>query len=328
MLKYINILLSNTAVSFCHYENKLNDSENKWISKEVLNDIIRYCQSNKLAINYIFPKNDVPSEILELIEKTDHLKIAPYNSTVNSTAVVLTPPDFDNFNLSDNTDNKIIILRVNKTELKDVPKLLEKLSDRFLKFTLVLTNIESYLDEDIHAYKKVLEKSEKYLFQKYKDVKESLPEINFISDLWFTKQMNNCNAGVDHYTFAPDGKFYICPAFYHNSDKSIGDLSEIQLKNSHLLSLEFAPLCNICDVFHCKRCIYLNHFLTEEFNTPSSQQCRLAHTERECSRKLLERLKQANKLFLQIPPIKSITYCDPLERILSNEIDYTKRSIL
>jgi len=327
MLKYINILLSNTAVSFCHYENKLNDSENKWISKKLLNDIIHYCQSNELAINFIFPKDDVSSEILELIEKTDHFKIAPYNSTVNTTAIVLTPSDLDGANITDDTNNRIIILRVNKKELENIPKIVEKLTNKFLKITLVLTNIEQYFDEDIYTYKKVLEKSEKYLFQKYKDVKESLPEINFVSDLWFTKQMNNCNAGVDHYTFAPDGKFYICPAFYHNGDNSIGDLSEIQIKNSHLLSLEFAPLCNICDVYHCKRCIYLNHLLTEEFNTPSSQQCRLAHIERECSRKLLERLKQANKLFLQIPPIKTINYNDPMEIILRNEIDYS-RSIL
>ncbi|MDR3335429.1 MAG: CXXX repeat peptide maturase [Treponema sp.] len=326
MLKYINVLLADTAVSFCHYENT-NAGRNKWITTELLNNIIRYCQTQKLSINYIFPKDTVPAELLELIEKTGHFKIASREVSVNATAVVLKPSDLEKLNWLDTSNKKIIILRVNKTEVKNLHKLLERLVNKFVKITLVLTDIEFYTEEDIEAYKQELEKSEECLFQQYKDVKDSLPEINFISDLWFARQMNNCNAGIDHYTFAPDGKFYICPAFYHNGSKSIGDLSEIQVKNSHLFSLEFAPLCSRCDAFHCKRCVYLNHLLTEEFNTPSSQQCRLAHIERECSRQLLERLKQANPLFLQILPIKIINYNDPMEKILRNEYENTRRAL-
>jgi hypothetical protein len=35
MLRYINVLLANTAVSFCHYENIKND-KTEWISRKSL----------------------------------------------------------------------------------------------------------------------------------------------------------------------------------------------------------------------------------------------------------------------------------------------------
>jgi CXXX repeat peptide maturase len=323
MLKYVNVLLSDNAVSFCHYENK-NSGGNKCISKELIKNIIDYCQTQNLFVNYIFPKDNIPFEILDKIEKTEHIKIAPYNSSVNADVVIITPPEIMGKRLPDNFDKKIIIIKIKKTEIVIIAELLEQLAYKYLKITLVLTDVELYNEEDIAAYSRELEKTEIFLFQQYKDVKESLPEINFITDIWFAKQMNNCNAGIDHYTFAPDGNFYICPAFYLYGGKNIGNLSEINVKNQRLFSLENAPICNVCDAFHCKRCVYLNNLLTEEFNTPSSQQCRLAHIERECSRKLLERLKKVNPLFMQIPPINIIDYNDPIEKILLNKIEKNK----
>ena len=318
MLKYINVLLANTAVSFCYYDNR-NDGETEWISEKLLRNIINYSRDQNLLINFIFPKAAVPVNLLDLIEKSKHLKIIPCGSSVDSATVVLQPSDFDELNRLDVYNKKIYIIRMNKAEVKNIRRFLELLTNKFVKVTLVLTDVESYTEEDIAVYQQELEKVGEDLFEQYKDVKTSLPEINFASDLWFTKQMCNCNAGIDHYTFAPDGKLYICPAFYHSGVESIGDLSEVQLKNARLFCLENAPVCNRCDAYHCKRCVYLNNRLTEEFNIPSSQQCRLAHAERECSRLLLERLKQANSLFLQIRLIQPIDYDDPMEKILKNE---------
>lgn len=39
--------------------------------------------------------------------------------------------------------------------------------------------------------------------------------------------MNNCNAGWESVTLAPDAKFYVCPAFYLGNDGyAIGDLQK------------------------------------------------------------------------------------------------------
>ena len=43
--------------------------------------------------------------------------------------------------------------------------------------------------------------------------KGEIREIRQITDRNFSKKMNNCFAGEKNVTFAPDGKFYTCPAF-------------------------------------------------------------------------------------------------------------------
>ena len=79
--------------------------------------------------------------------------------------------------------------------------------------------------------------------------------------------MNNCGAGDTTITLAPDGKFYIRPAFYLTDEVdalgrlnySIGDLQNgMNIKNSQLYKLDYAPLCRQCDAYQCKRCIWLN----------------------------------------------------------------------
>ena len=128
--------------------------------------------------------------------------------------------------------------------------------------------------------------------------------------------MQNCNAGIDHITIAPNGKFYICPAFYYDDvNNSVGDIkSGLNIKNSQLLELNHAPICKICDAYHCKRCVWLNKKITLEINTPSHQQCVLSHAEREVSRILLSDLHNTSNFndFNKITPIPKIDYNDPI----------------
>ena len=125
--------------------------------------------------------------------------------------------------------------------------------------------------------------------------------------------MNNCNAGVDCITLAPDGNLYLCPGFYYDSEEPIGNLDEgIKIKNQQLLRLDHAPLCRICDAYQCKRCIWLNRKLTMEVNTPSHEQCVVAHLERNQSRRLLAEL-QDRGLLDKKKEIKEISYLDPFD---------------
>ena len=76
-----------------------------------------------------------------------------------------------------------------------------------------------------------------------------------------------------------------------SSDQSVGDLDTgLQIPNQQLLKLDHAPLCRICDAYHRKRCVWLNQKLTWDTNTPSHQQCVLAHLERNASRELQKAL--------------------------------------
>ena len=141
--------------------------------------------------------------------------------------------------------------------------------------------------------------------------------------------MNNCNAGCENITLAPDGKFYVCPAFYQAQQKdgsektigeecakgfSTGDLKNgLDVKNAPLYQLNHAPLCRKCDAYQCRRCVWLNRKTTYEVNTPSHEQCVAAHLERNASRALLNNIRKHGSFLPNMPEIKEITYLDPFE---------------
>lgn len=314
MINYANVLLANTAVSFCQYHAESCDKP-VWIAPELLKKVISYCSDKNISINFVYPPESVPKELEEIISKTVGTSIRPF-SNAKADMIVLKSDDFPECLNADFSDN-IVLLSINKHELSDLPKFIAGIFGKSLKLSIVLNDVETYSEADISMYKSVLEKMEDVLFNLYKNTTEKLYEINFITDLWFLKEICGCNAGVSHYTFAPDGKWYVCPAFYHNRKSSIGNFDEtVPVEYENLFQLNFAPACKICNAFHCVRCIYLNKSLTEEYNVPSWQQCKIIHAERELSRKLLTRLQQVNRLFLQIPDIKPVKYDDPLENLI------------
>ena len=149
------------------------------------------------------------------------------------------------------------------------------------------------------------------------------PQLNLLTDRMMLEKMNNCNAGWENITLAPDGKFYVCPAFYLASDEedyglgkskfSIGNLNDgLDIKNPQLYKLSHAPLCRNCDAYQCKRCVWLNRKTTFEVNTPSHEQCVVAHLERNASRELLYNIRKYGE-FLPHIKMNEIKYLDPFE---------------
>lgn len=201
----------------------------------------------------------------------------------------------------DKIATEVLVLRASKSDITKLAKIVIPVLSKCRRLNLSLLDIEDYTEEDISQYRKQLDIISKYLADRYKSGQSV--EINCLTDRLILRQMNNCEAGINHFTVAPDGRFYICPAFYYSGDDSIGDIdSEYHFPNSHLLELKYSPVCSICDAFHCKRCVYLNKKLTLELNIPSWQQCRIAHSERESSRFLLSLIDW---------PIPAIDYDDP-----------------
>ena len=98
---------------------------------------------------------------------------------------------------------------------------------------------------------------------------------------------------------------------------SIGSLTDgLDIKNSQLYKLDHAPICRICDAYQCKRCIWLNRRMTMEVNTPSHEQCVIAHLERNESRKLLYLLREHGQ-FLPEQEISEIDYLDPFDKVIA-----------
>ena len=183
------------------------------------------------------------------------------------------------------------------------------------RLNVVLIDIEDFSDDDISDYENYLIEMTEYMVNLYHSGRNV--QLNLLTDRAMLPEMNNCNAGVGNITLAPNGKFYLCPAFYYKDPNlDVGSLSSgLDIKNKQLLRLDHAPICRICDAYQCKRCIYLNERLTLEYNTPSHQQCVIAHLERNATREFLKRLDRNGIRIDNCQIIKEMKELDPFNTL-------------
>ena len=189
-----------------------------------------------------------------------------------------------------------------------------KVLENVPRLNIVLTDVETFTDKDFEEYKVFLERLSEKVEQLYVEGKS--PQLNLLTDRMMLKQMNNCGAGDTTITLAPNGKFYVCPAFYYEDEaESIGDLEHgLDIKNKQLYQLDHAPICRHCDAWQCKRCVWLNRKTTLEVNTPSHEQCVLAQIERNVSRELLNNIRKHGTFLPEQEEIKEIDYLDPFDK--------------
>ena len=300
MLQYLIILLDDTSTSFCHYEN--NKSVHRLMPIDTLRQGIRFGMMENLMIQFVYPDYELPKEYAEVIESIDHSKIKPICSGAD--VVVLN-------GISDVDTDAPVVLRINKKDLATHVDALMEMMDKTTRLNVVLTDVETFSDDDFAIYKSVLEKLSKKIEQMY--VVGKSPQLNVLTDRMMLKEMNNCGAGDTTITLAPNGKFYVCPGFYYEDEyDDIGDLENgLDIKNKQLYQLDHAPICSHCDAYQCKRCIWLNRKTTLEVNTPSHEQCVMAHLERNASRELLRSIRKHGTFLPEQEDINEIDYLDP-----------------
>lgn len=309
-LQYLVILLDDTSVAYCHADNPLK--EHNLMPIETLRKAILFGMKQNLMIQYVYPEYDLPEEYDEVIESIDHVKIGRDVKVFNEVPTKL------------ESDNVVIRLTVADFISKqyDIAALLPQAK----RLNICLTDIERFKDEQQEEYKKALNTLNSVLLNLYKEQKQ--PQLNILTDRLQLTEMHNCEAGIGNITVAPNGKFYLCPAFYYDermgisnrmnhvtkdATRSVGDLDNgLNIPNKQLLQLDHAPLCRICDAYHCNRCIWLNQKLTWDNNTPSHQQCVISHLERNASRQLLADIRKIGE-FLPEQEIKEIEYLDPFD---------------
>ena len=215
------------------------------------------------------------------------------------------------------------VLRVNKTDLFSQQDLIKSIIGKVSRLNIVITDIESFTNKDFKIYKQLLDSLSDEIKTLYSQ--GISPQLNLITDRIMLPQMNNCNAGCDNITLAPDGNFYICPAFYYSDENrqlfQVGDLKKgLNIKADQLYKLSHAPLCRTCDAYQCKRCIWLNRKTTFDITTPSHEQCVVSHVERNASRELLLSMRQQGEFYPE-QEIKEINYLDPFDvRIEWNKV--------
>jgi CXXX repeat peptide maturase len=274
------------------------------MSIETLRQGIRFGMMENLMIQFVYPDYELPVEYAEAIESIDHSKIKP----VSNDADVLVQ---NGVRYVESIDVPIVV-RVSRQELFDSEKRIAESLGKTPRLNIVLTDVETFKNEDFEIYKALLGRLAEVVKSMYIEGKS--PQLNLLTDRMMLNEMNNCGAGDTNITLAPNGRFYICPAFYYEDEAdSIGDLEHgLDIKNKQLYKLEYAPICRHCDAWQCKRCVWLNRKTTHEVNTPSHEQCVVAHLERNASRELLQNIRK-HGTFLPQQEIKEIDYLDPFD---------------
>ena len=309
MIQYIVILLDDTSTSFCHYTNEKADR--RLIPLQTLKDGICYAMKENLNIQFVYPNYKLPKEYLAAIDSIDHTDIYPAEMSDNADVVV-----FDSLIAAKDyvfKEEVAYLIRTDKVSLFNEYKIIGEILDKVTRLNVVITDIETFTEDDFMAYKSLLSNLAERVEQIY--VSGKSPQLNLLTDRIMLEKMNNCGAGDTSVTLAPDGKFYVCPAFYLSADGyTIGDMvNGLEIKNSQLYRLDHAPLCRRCDAWQCKRCIWMNRKTTLEVNTPSHEQCVVAHLERNASRKLLIYIRKHGKFMSGSEDIKEIDYLDPFD---------------
>ncbi len=303
MLQYLNILLDDTAVSYCHYDH--SKATPRPMPLDIIKKGIRFAMMENLMVQFVYPSHTLPEGYDDVVESIDHFNIKD------------TPADCDvlvvngwGFTPEDDTP---VVLRTTKEQLfmhcSEVKGILQKAKH----LSIVIIDMATFSEDDFDAYRKVLDKLVHDVTTLFTEGLS--PQLNILTDRLMLKEMNNCGAGDTNITLAPNGKFYVCPAFYHENEKdSIGDLEHgLDIKNPQLYQLGHAPICRHCDAWQCRRCIWMNRKTTLEVNTPSHQQCVVAHLERNASRQLLMEIRK-HGTFLPDVEIGETDYLDPFDK--------------
>lgn len=282
MLHHLIVILDSSAPSFCHYS--VPDGEASLMPLETLREAIYFAQSNALAMSVLVGERPLPEEYLEVLDSVNHIFIGPSSATFDEVHDV-TVTDADGLTALPENRDKNIVLRLSRGDISRIPELIAAAGRKCRRVNLVFSDLPAFGQEDFGAYSAALKVAAQGL--------DAHLQVNVLTDRKSLETHRHCDAGVGHMTIGPDGKFYICPAFYYDGD-SAGNLSDHDLKrisrpaapeilDAELLRLDHAPLCRRCDAYACRRCVWLNRKLTRELNVPSHRQCVLAHIERNAS---------------------------------------------
>lgn len=311
MLEYLVVLLDDTSASYCAYE--AGKGKRRLMDKEVLQEGLVFALKENLHVQFVYPPYELPQDYQTLIESVEHSKIQP-SSCADEDADVVVFDGWKHFAEYAFAPDVAYILRTGKDDFFRLHPQIAGVLGRMARLSVVITDVETFGEADFDRYRAAL--------QTISDCVKSLmlqgqrPQINLLTDRLLLAAMNNCNAGWKNIALAPDGRFYPCPAFYRpdaEGEGNIGSLSEgLHIRNAQLYRLEHAPICRMCDAYQCRRCIWLNQKTTWEVNTPSHEQCVVAHLEREASRLLLSELREGG-CKLKGVAIEALPYWDPFE---------------
>jgi len=333
-LTHLIVLLDSSAPSICYYD-VVDGIDSTLMPYEVLEQVVEYAKVHNIFLNFVYGFHEFSDKVNSLIESIPHVKIIPYermHEIPEGIPVMQYTGEGKGSFVLPFEDITNLIVRVAKNKLNEFIDEAPLFTGRVKRINILLDKLNTYSEQEAKDYQQQLKKMAEIIQQTC--ISGAPLEFSSITDRMMLDTMRNCDAGITNFTVAPDGAWYLCPGFYYTGKNSLGNLDNgILVKNQKLLNLEYAPICNECDCYHCKRCVYLNQLMTMELNTPSHIQCVISHKEREVSRILIRNLQKEGML-QHLPEITKLNYEDPLDLItgkvpiFTGEDDSEKEEIL
>ncbi len=269
-IKHLIIYMNGNDRPYCLCGKDLNNSANQKMSQDMIEDAIRFAEKNNLKP--LFYNNGHLSDVIDIINS---------NKPVVSVSVI------DLKSIHESKVSSIVDLLIDKSSIRDIFSGFKYLVDmKVSRINFILSDIKFWLEKDLSLYSEQLINVASFIKEK-----ELYIKVNVLHDVTVSERIYyGCDAGVNSYTLAPNGKIYICPAFYfEDADKySIGDLDNgFTFKYGDSLHNNNFPECSGCKNYHCKRCLYLNKTMTNEYSISPDIQCEVSNLEAEISRKFI-----------------------------------------
>jgi CXXX repeat peptide maturase len=313
-LQSLIILLDRLAVPFCNYPAPAGATAPMELA--TLKKALAFASRMRLRPLCVLSGELPPAKVLAALRRIKHQKLVPWALYSRM------PGAWPVINLSELRSMKKpgrraenVILRVQRQKLGGLANAFARLKGHFKRINVRLLELEKYTENNFREYRRQCALVARQIAaQKWP---RQGTECNLLTDRLVLRGMNNCGAGLAHVTVAPNGCFYLCPAFYYQDEAdAVGSLNDgLKIKNPRLLTVEGAPICRSCDAFQCLRCVWLNKRSTEEINTPSRQQCVAAHLERAAVQSLRKKLL-AKRSAGRLSPMEKLDYLDPLEKLI------------
>lgn len=267
ILKFLYIITCDNAEPICAYDNKLNST--KKMSDDMLAKCIEYCFKHHIAPVFIGKAQHGLSNdsMYFTISEKDELK-------KNHATVYTSNGKYKNNN---------IILGMHRTDIKSLSDKLANICNKQAKVNVFIPDIDEWDDADFEIYYEELGRIIDLIREKKLDLDSR--KINLFKAV--SPSMSRCGAGRTSIAVAPDGKFYLCPAFYFEKDTNatIGSMDEdFEFEPIEMLATNKMPMCSQCNK-SCNICIHANCKTTGELNIPSDNQCRIQKINDEFAQK-------------------------------------------
>lgn len=275
-LECVLVLLSEDSTPFCILSNPNNAK--KIIPYDYLEKVVAFAKSEGLKLQFVYPSHELPNEYRKLVDSVEHMSIVPVGTNIPGNVIVVN--GWEEIKQITAEDAYYIF----RTSLKDFygnVDALKPLLRTASQLNIIFVDEADFKDDDESLYETTLNKLKDMLLEEWQNGRQV--KLNLITDRLFLDEMSNCNAGCKSVTFAPNGRYYICPSFYYeNPNNNCGDVeSGLDIKNPLLYKLNHSPVCVDCKAYHCQRCIFLNKTKTLEVNIPSFEQCEKSRIELE-----------------------------------------------